>query len=138
MGPKGARKGPGRPAWSPWAGRPSPFRSPIDLGFLQHEVCVNPNLCFTKTTDENRLYIPRSRHQRGDRRGGSQKDRGDRRDEASRDKFQRSIRVRHKRKATSEASSSLGAAANWRTARDPSLARDFVTMIDYASLSFMV
>ena len=22
MGPKGARKGPGRPAWSPWAGRP--------------------------------------------------------------------------------------------------------------------
>ena len=32
MGPKGARKGPGRPAWSPWAGRPSPFRSPIGLG----------------------------------------------------------------------------------------------------------
>ena len=51
MGPKGARKGPGRPAWSPWAGQPSPFRSPIGLGFLQHEVCVNPNLCFTKTTD---------------------------------------------------------------------------------------
>ena len=22
IGPKGARKGPGRPAWSPWAGRP--------------------------------------------------------------------------------------------------------------------
>ena len=51
--------------------------------------------------------------------------------------IQRYIRVRHKRKATSEASSSLGAAASWRTARDPSLAGDFVTMIDYASLSFM-
>ena len=32
---------------------------------------------------------------------------------ASRDNFQRSIRVRHKRKATPEASSSLGAAASW-------------------------
>ena len=48
---------------------------------------------------------------------------------ASRDEFQRSIRVRHKRKATPEASSSLGAAASWKTARDPSLAGDFVTMI---------
>jgi len=38
---------------------------------------------------------------------------------------------------TPEASSSLGAAASWRTARDPSLAGDFVTMIDYASPSFM-
>ena len=61
----------------------------------------------------------------------------DRRETASRDEFQRSIRVRHKRKATPKASSSLGAAASWRTARDPSLAGDFVTMIDYASLSFM-
>ena len=61
----------------------------------------------------------------------------DRREEASRDEFQRSIRVRHKRKVTPEASSSLGAAASWRTARDPSLAGDFVTMIDYASPSFM-
>ena len=51
--------------------------------------------------------------------------------------FQRSIRVGHKRKETPEASSSLGAAASWRTARDPSLAGDFTTMIDYASLSFM-
>ena len=51
--------------------------------------------------------------------------------------IQRYIRVRHKRKATPEASSSLGAAASWRTARDPSLAGDFITMIDYASLSFM-
>ena len=67
------------------------------------------------------------------------KERGERgiREEASRDDFQRSIRVRHKRMATSEASSSLGAAASWRTARDPSLAGDFVTMIDYASPSFM-
>ena len=56
---------------------------------------------------------------------------------ASRDEFQRYIRVRHKRKATLEASSSLGATASWRTARDPSLAGDFITMIDYASLSFM-
>ena len=61
----------------------------------------------------------------------------DRRKRASRDEFQRSIRVRHKRKATPEASSSLGAAASWRTARDPSLAGDFITMIDYTSLSFM-
>ena len=59
------------------------------------------------------------------------------REEASRDEFQRSIRVRHKRKATPEASSSLSAAASWRTARDPSLAGDFVIMIDYASPSFM-
>ena len=51
MGPKVARKGPGRPAWSPWAGQPSPFRGPISLSFLQREVCVNPNLCFTKTAD---------------------------------------------------------------------------------------
>jgi len=51
--------------------------------------------------------------------------------------FQRSIRVGHKRKATPKASSSLGAAASWRTARDPSLAGDFTTMIDYALLSFM-
>ena len=36
----------------------------------------------------------------------------------SRDEFQRAIRVRHKRKATPEASSSLGAAASWRTTRD--------------------
>ena len=36
-----------------------------------------------------------------------------------------------------EASSSLGAAVSWRTARDPSLAGDFITMIDYASPRFM-
>ena len=51
--------------------------------------------------------------------------------------IQRYIRVRHKRKATLEASLSLSAAASWRTARDPYLAGDFTTMIDYASLSFM-
>ena len=65
---------------------------------------------------------------------------GDRREiwkRASRVEFQRSIRVRHKRKATPEASSSLGAAASWRTARDPSLDGDFTIMIDYASLSLM-
>ena len=56
---------------------------------------------------------------------------------SQRKSIQRYIRVRHKRKATPEASWSLGAAASWRTARDPSLAGDFVTMIDYASLSFM-
>ena len=67
---------------------------------------------------------------------GSQK--GSRKDREDPEKsIQRYIRVRHKRKATPEASSSLGAAASWRTARDPSLAGDFVTMIDYASLSFM-
>ena len=65
------------------------------------------------------------------------KERGERgiREVASRDDFQRSFRVRHKRKATSEASSSLSAAASWRIARDPSLGGDFVTMIDYASPS---
>ena len=68
---------------------------------------------------------------------GQQKRSRDRREEASRDEVQRSIRVGRKRKATPEASSSLGAAASWRTARDPSLAGDFVTMIDYASPSFM-
>ena len=64
---------------------------------------------------------------------GSQRDHA----EIAEKSIQRSIRVRHKRKATPEASSSLGAAASWRTARDPSLAGDFTTMIDYASLSFM-
>ena len=54
-----------------------------------------------------------------------------------RNKEKNPLQVRHKRKATSEASSSLGAAASWRTARDPSLAGNFVTMIDYALLSFM-
>ena len=48
-GTERGQKGP-RPA-----GRPSPFRSPIGLSFLQHEVCVNPNLCFTKTTDH--IYL---------------------------------------------------------------------------------
>ena len=68
--------------------------------------------------------------------GGSEK--GSRKDREDLEKsIQRYIRVRHKRKATPEASSSLGAAASWRTARDPSLAGDFATMIDYASLSFM-
>ena len=55
------------------------------------------------------------------------KDRREIQKRASRDEFQRSIGVRHKRKATPEASSSLGAAASWRTTRDPSLARDFET-----------
>ena len=56
---------------------------------------------------------------------------------SQRKSIQRYIRVRHKRKATPDASSSLGAAASWRTARDPSLDGDFITMIDYALLSFM-
>ena len=75
------------------------------------------------------IYTPKPPSKRGDRREIPKR--------ASRDEFRRSIRVRHKRKATPEASSSLGAAASWRIARDPSLAGDFVTMIDYASLSFM-
>ena len=37
------------------AGRPSLFRGPIGLNFLQREVFVNPSLCFTKTTDHIRL-----------------------------------------------------------------------------------
>ena len=51
----------------------------------------------------------------------------------SRDPFELDTRE----KATPEASSSLGAATSWRTARDPSLVGDFITMIDYASPSFM-
>ena len=86
--------------------------------------CVLPKLP-TKTA-----YIyPEAAIKEGDRR--------EIRKRASRDEFQRSIGVRHKRKATPEASSSLGAAASWRTARDPSLAGDFITMIDYTLLSFM-
>ena len=71
--------------------------------------------------------------------GDDAKDRereGDQREHLG-DDIKEQNRVRHKRKATSEASSSLGAAASWRTARYPSLAGDFVTMIDYASPSFM-
>ena len=56
-GTKRGQKRPRPAGLESWAGRPSPFRSPIGLGFLQHEVCVNPNLCFTKTTDQNCLYI---------------------------------------------------------------------------------
>ena len=59
-----------------------------------------PNLCFTKTADQNRLYIPRSRRQREEEQISER---------VSRDEFQRSIQVRHKRKETPEASSSLGA-----------------------------
>ena len=75
---------------------------------------------------------PKAAVKEGDRRRIAEKHRED--PEKS---IQRYIQVRHKRKATPEASSSLGAAASWRTARDPSLAEDFITMIDYASLSFM-
>jgi len=132
MRPKGARKGPGRPAWSPWAGQPSPFRSPIDLGFLQRKVCVNPNLCFYQN---RRLYLPINTPKPPSKRGIQRASREIA--EIAEKSIQRYIRVRHKRKATPEASSSLGAAASWRTARDPSLAGDFATMIDYASLSFM-
>ena len=76
MGPKGARKGQGRPAWGPLSRPAQPILGPIGLNFLQREVCVNPNLCFTKTTDQNRLYIPRSRRQRegGQRIERSQRD----------------------------------------------------------------
>ena len=56
---------------------------------------------------------------------------------SQRKSIQRYIRVRHMRKATPKTSSSLGAAASRRTARDTSLDGDFTAMIDYASLSFM-
>jgi len=79
------------------------------------------------------INTPKPPSKRGDRRRRAEI--ADREDPEK--SIQRYIRVRHKRKATPEASSSLGAAASWRTARDPSLAGDFVTMIDYASLSFM-
>ena len=76
-----------------------------------------------------RLYLPINTPKPPSKRRASR--------EIAEKSIKRYIRVRHKRKATPEASSSLGAAASWRTARDPSLAEDFVTMIDYASLSFM-
>ena len=75
---------------------------------------------------------PEAAVKEGDRRRIAEKHRED--PEKS---IQRYIPVRHKRNATPGASSSLGAAASWRTARGPSLTGDFVTMIDYASLSFM-
>ena len=93
-------------------------------------ICVLPKP-LTRTAY---IYPEASVKEGGD---GESKDRREIRKRASRDEFQRSIRVRYKRKATPEASLSLGATASWRTARDPSLAGDFFTMIDYASLSFM-
>ena len=60
---------------------------------------------------------PKAAVKEGGSENGSRKDRDD-----LEKSIQRYIRVRRKRKATPEASSSLGAAASWRTARDPSLA----------------
>ena len=132
MGPKGARNGPGRPAWSPWAGRPSPFRAQSVSVFFSTKYASTLIYVLPKPPTISAYKYPEATVKEGDRRRIVEKHRED--PEKS---IQRYIRVRHKRKTTPGASSSLGAAASWRTARDPSLAGDFVTMIDYASLSFM-
>ena len=122
-GPRPAGLGPSEPAGLAHSGAQSASIF-FSAKYASTLICVLP-----KPPTRTAYIYPEAAVKEGDRR--------DRREEASRDEFQRSIRVRHKRKATLEASSSLGAAASWRTARDPSLAGDFVTMIDYALLSFM-
>ena len=133
MGPKRGQKGP-RPADLGPSGPASLAHSGAQSAsiffsakYASTLICVLPK----PPTRTAYIYPEAAIKERGDR------ELKDRREEASRDEFQRSIRVRHKRKTTPEASSSLGAASSWRTARDPSLAGDFVTMIDYALLSFM-
>ena len=141
MGPKGARKGPGRPAWSPWAGRPGVL-GPAGLALFGVQlisvffsakyastlICVLP-----KPPTISAYKYPKAAVKEEAPQGRTAEEIA----EIAEKSIQRYIRVRHKRKATPEASSSHGVAASWRTARDPSLAGDFVTMIDYASLSFM-
>ena len=124
-GPRPAGLGPSEPAGLAHSGAQS-VSIFFTAKYVSTLICVLP-----KPPTRTAYIYPEAVVKEGDRR--------DRRgsEEASRDEFQRSIRVRHKRKVTLEASSSLGATASWRTARDPSLAGDFITMIDYASLSFM-
>ena len=123
MGPKGARKGLGRPAGLAHFGAQS-VSVLFSTKYVSTLIYVLP-----KPPTISAYKYPKAAVKEGIAEG-SQRDRREK-------SIQRYIRVRHKRKATPEASSSLGAAASWRTARDPSLAGDFVTMIDYASLSFM-
>ena len=122
-GPRPAGLGPSEPAGLAHSGAQSASIF-FSVKYASTLICVLP-----KPPTRTAYIYPEAAVKEGDRR--------EIRERASRDEFQRSIRVRHKTKATPEASSSLGAAASWRTARDPSLAGDFVTMIDYASLSFM-
>ena len=124
-GPRPAGLGPSEPAGLAHSGAQSASIF-FSAKYASTLICVLPKPP-TRTTY---IYPEAAVKERGDR------ELKDRREEASRDEFQRSIRVRHKRKTTPEASSSLGAAASWRTTRDPSLAGDFVTMIDYTSPSF--
>ena len=121
--PAGAGLGPSGPAGLAHSGAQSASIFFI-AKYASTLICVLP-----KPPTRTAYIYPEAAVKEGDRR--------EIRKRASRDVFQRSIGVRHKRKATPEASSSLGAAASWTTARDPSLAGDFITMIDYASFSFM-
>ena len=122
-GPKPAGLGPSEPAGPAHSGAQSASIL-FSAKYASTLICVLP-----KPPTRTAYIYPEAAVKEGASR--------DRRGRASRDEFQRSIRVRHKRKATPEASSSLGAAASWRTARDPFLAGDFTIMIDYASLRFM-
>ena len=128
-GPRLASLGPSEPAGLAHSGAQSASIF-FSAKYASTLICVLPK----PPTRTAYIYPEAAVKEKGD---SELKDRREIREGASRDKFQRSIRVRHKRKATPEASSSLGAAASWRTARDPSLAGDFITMIDYTSLSFM-
>ena len=119
MGPKGARKGLGQLAWSPWAAGLAHFGAQSVSVFFSAKYASTLICILPKPPTISAYKYPEAAVNRED----VQRDRRE--------------RVGHKRKETPEASSSLGAAASWRTARDPSLAGDFTTMIDYASLSFM-
>ena len=90
-GTERGQKGP-RPA-----GRPRTFRSPIGLSFLQHEVCVNPNLCFTKTPTIYAYKYPEATFKEDHRRGSIQGDRRSQR-RASRDTFELDTRERRHRR----------------------------------------
>ena len=106
-GPRPAGLGPSEPAGLAHSGAQSASIF-FSVKYASTLICVLPK----PPTRTAYIYLEAAVKERGIR------------EEASRDDFQRSIRVRHKRKATSEASSSLGAAASCRTARDPSLAGD--------------
>ena len=128
MEPKGARKGPGRPAGLGTSKPAGLARSEAQSASIFFSAKYSSTLAcvLSKPPTISAYKYPEAAVKRGiaERFGREHPE-------------TRSIRVRHKRKATLKASSSLGAAASWRTPRDPSLAEDFVTMIDYTSPSFM-
>ena len=118
MGPKGARKGPGRPAGVLGPAGLALFRVQSISVFFSAKYASTLIYILPKPPTISSYKYPEAAV-KGRASGGTTTE-GDRRDPEK--SIQRYIRVRHKRKATPEASSSLGAAASWRTARDPSLA----------------